>query len=127
MMRRRTLLQLSTAAVASLRAAQAQQRFPAPHAETLRAVAHTVLPASLGTGALDALADRFAEWVRGYKPGAEMEHGYGAPRLRNKPGSPAATYLAQLAELERTNLIKLDPAARRSGMESLLTAAKIDA
>ena len=126
-MRRRTLLQLSAAAVGSLRDARAQQRFPAPHAETLRAVARTVLPASFGDSALDALADRFAEWVRGYKPGAEMEHGYGAPRLRNKPPSPAATYLTQLADLERPGFVRLDTGARRAAIDSALSTGKVDA
>ncbi len=118
---------MPAAALAATQAALAQQQFPAPHRETLRALAQTVLPASLGEVALDGLADSFREWVRGYKSGAEMEHGYGSTSIRNKPSSPAATYLAQLADLERAKFNELDPAARRAAVEGALSASKIDA
>jgi hypothetical protein len=67
--------------------------------EALRALARVVLPSELGPARLDATADAFARWVREYRPGAEMDHGYGFTRLRNKPSSAASVYLRQLQEL----------------------------
>jgi hypothetical protein len=73
--------------------------FPGAQAEALRALAHVVLPSEPGAARIDAAADAFARWVREYRAGAEMEHGYGFTRLRNKPPSPAPVYLRQLAAL----------------------------
>jgi hypothetical protein len=96
LMRRRTLLGW----MASLAPAWAQTAaFPGPHAGSLRALAGVVLPSELGSARLDAITDGFVRWVRDYRPGAEMDHGYGFTRLRNKPASPAPVYLRQLAEL----------------------------
>jgi hypothetical protein len=95
-MRRRTLLGW----MASLAPAWAQTAtFPGAQAGSLHALARVVLPSELGAARLDATADAFARWVREYRPGAEMDHGYGYTRLRNKPPSPAPVYLRQLAGL----------------------------
>src|SRR5262245_40945431 len=58
----------------------------------LREIAVAVLPTSLGATQAHQVADRFAVWLRDYKPGAEMEHGYGFTRLRTTPASPASGY-----------------------------------
>lgn len=71
----------------------------AQQAEDLRALAAIVLPSELGKDGTHRVADAFAVWVKNYRQGAEMDHGYGFTRLRNKPPSPAATYVPQLAEL----------------------------
>ncbi|SPE32602.1 conserved exported hypothetical protein [Candidatus Sulfopaludibacter sp. SbA3] len=93
MMNRRTLLRwLATIPIFS-RWAWAQST------EDLRALAAIVLPAELGVDGIRRVADAFAVWVRDYRPGAGMDHGYGFTRLRTKPPSPAATYLKQLQEL----------------------------
>jgi hypothetical protein len=58
----------------------------------------------------------FVAWVRNYKEGAEMGHGYGASTLRAPSGpSPAARYPAQFAAL--------DDAAKASGGASFAALA----
>uniref|UniRef100_Q025P2 Uncharacterized protein n=1 Tax=Solibacter usitatus (strain Ellin6076) TaxID=234267 RepID=Q025P2_SOLUE len=95
-MRRRTLLGW----LAFLRVPRAQTAtFPGDDRDTLRALASIVLPAELGPSGLDRTTDDFIRWVRGYRPGAEMDHGYGVTRLRIKGPSPAPVYLKQLAAL----------------------------
>ena len=70
--------------------------FPGDQAANLRALARVTLPSAVDA---DAAAEGFARWVRGYRAGAEMDHGYGFTRLRTKPALPAANYMRQLAEL----------------------------
>jgi hypothetical protein len=92
-MRRRTLL----AALASARIPWAQTAtFPGDDSDTLRAIAAVVLPTEADPGRVTA---DFVRWVRGWRPGAEMDHGYGITRLRVKGPSPAPAYLKQLAAL----------------------------
>jgi hypothetical protein len=95
-MRRRTLLGW----LAILRVPRAQTAtFPGDDADTLRALAAVVLPAELGPSGLDRATADFIRWVRGYRGGAEMDHGYGVTRIRTKGPSPAPAYLKQLAAL----------------------------
>ena len=92
-MRRRALL----AGLAALRVPWAQTAtFPGDDAETLRAIAGVVLPAEVDA---DRVTADFVRWVRGWRAGAEMDHGYGNTRIRVKGPSPAPAYLKQLAEL----------------------------
>jgi len=98
------------AALAFLRIARPQSTFPGAHRDTLRALAVIVLPTS---APIDQIVDAFIRWVRDYRPGAEMDHGYGLTRLRSKPPSPASAYLDQLAALPAP----LDPAAVQSVLE----------
>ena len=56
-----------------------------------------VLPSELGRAGTDQIVERFERHVRQYRPGAELDHGYGLTRLRAKPASPAAAYLQQLS------------------------------
>ena len=37
--------------------------------------------------------------MRGYRSGADLEHGYGFPRIRTKPDLPVGRYLEQLDAL----------------------------
>jgi hypothetical protein len=67
----------------------------------LRDLAPTVLPASLGAARMQGVVDAFAAWVRGYREGIALSHGYGHPRLRKSGPSPLPVYLLQLAALER--------------------------
>jgi hypothetical protein len=90
----------------------------------MRAVAEAVLPGEIGRGGADRVASEFEKWVRDYRPGAEMEHGYGNTRIRNKPASPAPAYLAQLDAL-RQPLANPDLAARRKAVESALDQAGV--
>jgi len=121
-MRRRTLLRWLASAPGALRAQTAS--FPGNQEHTLRALAAVVLPSELGAAGLDRTATAFAQWVRDYRPGAEMEHGYGLTRLRNKPPSPAPVYLQQLESL-RSALAASDVESRRHAVQSALQEAKI--
>ena len=82
--------------MAALGLGRAQAAFPGEHAEHLRALARVVLPSEVDAA---ATAAKFAEWVRGYRAGAEMDHGYGFTRLRSKPTLAVANYARQLAAL----------------------------
>jgi hypothetical protein len=129
-MLRRTVLQwLATAAgtlpLPAVRAWAQTTNFPGKHAATLRELAATVLPSELGRDGSDRLAGKFEQWVRDYRPGAEMDHGYGFTRLRFKPASPAPTYLAQLDTLHEA-LAGSDSLAKRRAVEAALEQAKIN-
>ena len=89
----------------------------------MRELAAVVLPSSLGKAGTDKVAAAFVEWIRNYKPGAEIASGYGFPRTQVIGPSPAAHYSEQLTQL---NLSQLDPAARQSAVAKALEEAKID-
>jgi hypothetical protein len=63
-------------------------------------------------------------WVRGYRAGAEMDHGYGATRLRSKGSSPAAAYLRHLEAL-RAALLSSDMDSKLRAVTAALEEAKI--
>jgi hypothetical protein len=103
-MKRRTLLQwiASTSAALPLQRLRlfAQPReLTAEALATLRQIAPTVLPSSLGPQRVGAIVDRFAAWTRDYREGVAMAHGYGHPRLQKTPPSPVPRYITQLAAL----------------------------
>jgi hypothetical protein len=137
MMKRRTLIKLAASTVAVLpfrrmRLWAQVTELPDESVATLRDLAAVVLPQSLGRDKTDALAESFAEWVRDYRPGVPLRPGYGHPRVRVTPPSPAATYIAQLAELEKTaraqgrTFGKLESDAQRALVESALSNAKVE-
>lgn len=66
----------------------------------IRTLAEVVLPAEIGAEGRTRAVDAFLVWLRDYRPGAETDHGYGFPRLRRTPASPAARYPAQLDALD---------------------------
>lgn len=101
--------------------------FPGSETAVLAALAETVLPASLGKDRLRDETERFVRWVREYRPGAEMEHGYGFTRLRRKADSPAAAYQAQLRELAAQGFLQGSLTDRRAQLEKALAAAKLQA
>jgi hypothetical protein len=82
--------------LAALGVGRAQAEFPGEQAEHLRALARVVLPSEVDAA---AAAAKFAEWVRGYRASAEMDHGYGFTRLRTKPPLAVRNYTQQLAAL----------------------------
>src|SRR5215218_3289618 len=112
MKRRRAIQTLATAAAAlpllrvSLDAhpfaeALAQvESLSADHLLVLRDVAGTVLPSALGREAQDAAVDKFVRWIRDYKQGVALSHGYGEPRLIKSGATPAAGYGRQIAALQ---------------------------
>jgi hypothetical protein len=128
-MRRRTLLRWiaslgSTLRLSSVSAWAQTAAFPATHSDTLAALAAVVLPSELGAERIRMIAHRFEQWVREYRPGAEMDHGYGFTRLRTKPPSPAPVYLRQLETLKPA-LLNEDAAVRRHAVEATLDEAKV--
>jgi hypothetical protein len=119
-MQRRSLLRW-LASIGPLRAWAQTASFPGDQTATLRALATIVLPSELSPQQIEKTADAFERWVRDYRPGAEMDHGYGNTRLRSKPASPASTYLRQLQALDLSG----DPDARRAAVEASLAQAAI--
>ena len=107
-MKRRTLFQ-SVAALLIARPlgrsallAQRADQLSANDIATLQAIAEVVLPAALGAEGRELVVDRFVAWVKNYREGADMGHGYGASTLRRASGpSPAQRYPAQLAALHQ--------------------------
>jgi len=126
--RRRTAIQSMLAAASApfqlVRAWAQTATFPGKRAGALHDLAAIVLPESLGRKATDAIAGRFAKWVREYKSGAELEPGYGNPRLRFQLSSPAPVYLTQLESLGRA-FGGVAPKARRPLVEAALAEAKV--
>ena len=135
-MKRRTLLRFFAAAAAWARMpftalAQPASLSAADEARVL-ALAEVVLPSELGAAGRREVVDGFMRWVRNYREGAEMDHGYGFTRLRRMPASPASKYPAQLAALDRAARARggafesLDVAGRRATVEAALQQAKIE-
>jgi hypothetical protein len=113
-MKRRTVLQ-SLAALLVVRPwawlrllAQGPAEFNTDQRDALGALAEVVLPSTLSEDDRALVVDRFARWVRDYREGADMGHGYGSARLRAPSGpSPALRYPPQF--------LALDAAARDEG------------
>ena len=85
-MQRRTLLQwmMSAAAILPFERLRllAQPRELTPDAvATLREIAPSILPASLGSARIGDIVDKFIVWIRDYREGVPLSHGYGHPRL----------------------------------------------
>lgn len=109
-LKRRTLLQWLGSAAASiplLRAdlsagalAEVDELTP-EQVFVLRDVAVTVLPSGLGASGRDQAVDSFLSWIRDYKEGVPLSHGYGNPRLVRSGPSPAGGYAIQIAALQQ--------------------------
>jgi hypothetical protein len=122
-MKRRTLFQ-SLAALLLARpltrltlGAQRANELSATEVTTLRALAEVALPESIGADGREMVVDRFVAWVRNYREGADMGHGYGSSTLRRPSGPPPARqYPSQFAGL--------DAAARSLGAASFSALTK---
>src|SRR5436190_4039155 len=57
----------------------------------LRDIAATVLPSALGRKGQDQAVDDFLKWLREYKEGVALSHGYGDPRLVKSGPAPASS------------------------------------
>jgi hypothetical protein len=122
-MKRRTLFQSLAALLLARRfggltlRAQRATELSASEVATLRALAEVTLPESIGVDGRDIVVERFVAWVKNYREGADMGHGYGASTLRRPSGPPPARqYPAQLAAL--------DAAARTLGATSFAALTK---
>jgi hypothetical protein len=134
--KRRTFLRLAvaTAVLSPLQRTRlwAQAGLPRASIPTLRAVARVVLPKSLGARRIDATADRFVQWVAGHQAGVLTEHGYGRPRIRRTPKSPAPRYAAQLSALDEAarprgaSFDELALDAQRALLDGALKEAKVE-
>ncbi len=98
-MKRRTWLQSLLAPYIAARAWAQTITFPGPRTPALNALAALVLPSTVEP---TRVAADFAAWVRNYRAGADLEHGYGFPRFRSKPALPVANYIQQLDALGST-------------------------
>ena len=113
-MKRRTLLQWLGSAAASLpllrvfypglsAAGLAKVDELAPdQVLVLRDIAATVLPSAIGAKGQDQAVDHFLIWIRDYREGVPLSHGYGDPRLVRTGPSPAPGYARQIAALQQT-------------------------
>src|SRR5262245_39957014 len=132
-MKRRTLLQLLLGLIATLPARLrlvAQAPPPLPDEAAVRAIAEVVLPSEIGSDGRARVVTSFIAWLRDYRAGADMDHGYGFTRLRRTPTSPAAKYADQLKTLEARagaeRFPRLAVDARRTILEEAIAGAKID-
>jgi hypothetical protein len=136
-MNRRTLIKYALAATTvspfyTLRLKAALQEFPADSLASLRRIARVVLPATLGAAGADAQVERLARWVREYREGAELDHGYGNPRVRYAPASPVDAYVKQIEEIDQAArakgalLDRLDRDTQRAILNEALTKAGVD-
>jgi len=71
-----------------------------PRDALLRALGAAVLPSELGDAGVERAVAGFERWVREYRAGAEVLHGYGTPEIRQLGPSPAARWWTQLDALD---------------------------
>jgi hypothetical protein len=102
MKRRKALQTLATAAAALplLRVPLEAQDLTSDQAFVLRDIAATVLPSAIGRKGQDEAVDNFLRWIRDYKEGVPLAHGYGEPRLVKTGPSPAPGYAKQISALQ---------------------------
>jgi hypothetical protein len=133
MKRRRAIQTLATAAAALplLRVPIAAQALTPDQVFVLRDVAATVLPSALGRKGQDEAVDNFLRWVRDYKEGVPLSHGYGEPKLVKSGPSPAPGYRSQIVALQaaatarggRFGALPLDD--RRALLDEAFNAAEV--
>ncbi|MBI2073583.1 MAG: hypothetical protein HYT81_11260 [Gemmatimonadetes bacterium] len=69
-------------------------------ARTLHALGQTVLPGELGLDGIQRAVTGFQAWLSGYRPAAEVTHGYGTGNLEYTPAHPGPGWTAQLEALD---------------------------
>ena len=74
---------------------------PADQVTVLRDIAATVLPAVIGDQGQQDAVDNFLRWMRDYKEGVALSHGYGEPRLVKSGPSPVPGYAKQITALQQ--------------------------
>lgn len=103
-MKRREALKtlITSAAVAPLlRVELRADEIPQDQVFILRDVAPTVLPSAIGSKGHNDAVDNFLRWIREYKEGVALSHGYGDPRLVKTGPSPAPGYSRQIIALQQ--------------------------
>lgn len=103
MKRRQALRTLATAAAALplMRVPLEAQDLTSDQIFVLRDVAATVLPSTIGSKGQQEAVDNFLRWIRDYKEGVALSHGYGEPRLVKSGANPAPGYATQLTTLQQ--------------------------
>jgi hypothetical protein len=133
-MKRRTLLQWLGSAAASWPLMRVQLRadeLSPDQAFVLRDIAATVLPSAIGRKGQDEAVDNFLRWIRDYKEGVPLSHGYGEPRLVKSGPSPTPGYAKQIAALQAAAKSKggrfgaLSLVDRRALLDEAFTAANV--
>lgn len=79
---------------------QAANELSANDVLILRDIAPTVLPSQLGPRGVEDAVTEFVQWMRDYREGVPLSHGYGFPRLTRTAPSPVSRYGTQLAALQ---------------------------
>ena len=133
MKRRRALQTLATAAAALplMRVELRADELPADQVFVLRDVAATVLPSAIGSKGQNEAVDNFLRWMRDYKEGVALSHGYGEPRLVKSGPSPVPGYSNQIAALQQAAQARggrfgaLPIAARRELLDAAFAAADV--
>jgi hypothetical protein len=139
MKRRRALQTLATAAAAlplmradlSAAGLAGVEDLPADQVFVLRDVAATVLPSAIGRKGQDEAVDQFLKWIRDYKEGVALSHGYGEPRLIKSGPSPAPGYSQQIIALRQAaqalggRFGALSLAVRRELLDAAFKAADV--
>ena len=69
-------------------------------AALLRAIGEVALPSELDARAVEAVVKEFQQWLDGFEPVAELEHGYGTDQIRYGPPHPRPRWQSQLEALE---------------------------
>lgn len=100
------------------------QAFPADAERAMNDLANVVLPDSLGAPKRAHIAAAFIQWVRDYKPGAQIASGYGFPRTQVTGPSPAKHYADDLQKLALSTLE--GTSAKRSAVAKVLEEAGVD-
>ncbi len=67
---------------------------------TVLALAQVILPEELGADGMARATGGFESWVAGYRPAAEVTHGYGTGDLEYTPAHPGPGWTAQLEALD---------------------------
>ncbi len=133
MKRRKALQTLATAAAALplLRVPLEAQELTSEQIFVLRDVAATVLPSAIGRKGQDEAVDNFLRWIRDYREGVPLSHGYGEPRLVRSGPSPAPGYRKQMEALQaaaqarggRFGALPID--VRRTVLDEVFKAADV--
>ena len=134
-MKRRRALQRIIAGAAGLPLLRvrlsAADDLTADHIAFLHEVAPTVLPSSLGSKGTDAAVDDFVRWIRGYREGVPLSHGYGNRQLVRSGPSPAPVYAKQVVALQESSRARggrfatLPLESRRALLEDAFTSAGV--
>jgi hypothetical protein len=74
---------------------------------TLDALGEAILPSELGRAGITRAVAAFRDWGTGYRPNAELVHGYGTSRLRFSGPTPVTRWMTQLDALDAAAQSKL--------------------